>query len=178
MPPPAVDGQKIVDAAYGEIARLCKENHAKLIILVLRDSAETKDRYRLDRIPGAVIVDAHAALVEQLPVATDDEFARAYYHWWGFPPTIVDRHPNSEAHWIIALELAKEIRRIENPQPPSSGPRSPPITTPPRGEAVRDTSPGPRPGGRWRIASGSQRRSSGRSRRVGRVRPGRKEPWR
>ncbi len=118
-PPPATDGQRIVREAYGEIATLCKENQSRLIIVVLNDSVAATDPYRreLDRVPGVVVVDAHAALVKRLPVATDAAFSRAYCHWWGFPPKYIDGHPNGAAHQIIALEIASAIRRIENRDP-------------------------------------------------------------
>jgi len=113
-PRPIADGQRIVDYVYGEIGKLCEENRAKMIVVVLGDSVNTKNRHVLDRIPNALVVDAHTALIERLPEPSEEAYTKAYCHWRGNPPVLVDGHPNARAHRIIALELAKTIRRIRD----------------------------------------------------------------
>ncbi len=112
-PAPCADGQKIVNQAYGEIAQICAENRARLIIVILRPWTHTDDPYSLSRIPNAQIIDAHAALMRRLPNASVEEYAKDYCHWRGSPPVLVDTHPNAHAHWLIAEEIAPVIRKME-----------------------------------------------------------------
>jgi hypothetical protein len=112
-PAPGADGQKIVDEAYGELAQICAENHARLIIVILRPWTHTDDPYSLSRIPNAQIIDAHAALMRRLSIASVEEYAKDYCHCRGNPPVLIDPHPNAHAHWLIAEEIAPVIRKME-----------------------------------------------------------------
>jgi hypothetical protein len=108
-PAPAADDQKIIDTVYKEIANICQSYNSRMIILVLGSNTNSIDHAGLDRIPGARIVDAHAALLKALPERTPEGFRKMYGHWRGNPPVFVDDHPNPTAHRIIAQELAKSI---------------------------------------------------------------------
>ena len=55
------------------------------------------------------MVDAEAALWEELPVRTEDSYSRTYMQWRGDPPVLVDRHPNPAAHRIIADSVLREL---------------------------------------------------------------------
>ena len=45
----------------------------------------------------SIIVDAHATLLEQLSIVNKENYKKAYAHWRGSPPRIVDSHPKRES---------------------------------------------------------------------------------
>jgi hypothetical protein len=107
-PRPITDSQRIVDYVYGEIERICEENNATMMILILGN------RSHVLNLRGALVVDAQAALIGRLPERSAEAYREAYCHWSGSPPVCVDEHPNARAHRIIAVELAKTIRMTGN----------------------------------------------------------------
>jgi hypothetical protein len=112
FPKPTGDREKVIRYAYGEFAKIAEESHAKLIIVVLGNT------YRPVQIPyslfppGVTVVDAHSAMLKNLPVVNDESYAAEYHHWRGSPTVDVDAHPNERAHKIIAEEIVKTIRDL------------------------------------------------------------------
>ena len=116
IPPPTDDRQAIVDLAYGELDRLCRDFHAELIIVILDERVPPDPRESLVAASHATIVDAHAKLIARLPVPDQLTFQRFYALWRGDPPILVDHHPNSRTHEIIADEIMQAIERKRSPK--------------------------------------------------------------
>ena len=52
------------------------------------------------------MVDAHAEMIGALEIRDTPNFRLKYGTWLGSPPTILDEHPNAEAHALIAELIA------------------------------------------------------------------------
>ena len=68
IPKPATDESKVVRYVYEEIATLARENGARLIILVLGDTPDPLPVPEHLLPADGIIVDAHSALLERLPL--------------------------------------------------------------------------------------------------------------
>jgi hypothetical protein len=118
MPPPTENREKVVEYVYGEMAKLCQENQARMLIVLLSGGPAVESEYPpeeiekelqiLKGIQPATIVDAQSALYE-LVGENEETYSRAYQHWLGSPPVVVDHHPNAVAHEIIASEILEAI---------------------------------------------------------------------
>jgi hypothetical protein len=110
IPEPTNEEGEVIQSVYGELAKLAKENRAKLIIVVLkRFNEQVIIPYRL--FPqDALVVDAYQALVAKLPIANYQNYMEQYAHWRGTPLILVDTHPNARAHRIIAEEIVSKIK--------------------------------------------------------------------
>ena len=110
LPEPAANQDDVVRYVYKEIAKVAGENQTQVVILILGGN------YVEIQIPeylfphAAIIVNAQRALIERLNVANNTNYLKEYAHWRGSPPSIVDTHPNKEAHRIIAEEIVLKIR--------------------------------------------------------------------
>lgn len=109
IPKPAKNESKIVSYVYEEIAKAAREENAKLVIVVLGNNCKPVEAPRHLLPADSIIVDAHSALLEQLPIVDEENYNKDYAHWRGFPPRIVDKHPNEKAHKIIAEEIVLKI---------------------------------------------------------------------
>jgi hypothetical protein len=58
-----------------------------------------------------VVVRAQEVLNGRVPEATKEAYQRRFAHWRGQPPELVDTHPNSAAHEIIADAIVAAIER-------------------------------------------------------------------
>ncbi len=110
IPTPENNRSSVEKYAYQEIYRLCKKNGCIMVLVILGDK-EVSARYSriTDKNRDIIIVNAEAALWGKLPQKTKDEYEKAYKHWQGNPPVIIDHHPNPKAHMIIAKEICKYI---------------------------------------------------------------------
>jgi hypothetical protein len=111
VPAPASDEARVTTYVYGQIGKIAKENGAKLIVVVLGNDVNSVPISRAWFPADAAVVNAHDALLEHLPVAAQEKYDKAYAFWRGSPPAIVDRHPNENAHRVIADAVAREIGR-------------------------------------------------------------------
>ena len=109
IPKPATNESKVVSYVYEEIAKLAREENAKLVIVVLGKNHKPVEVPRHLFPADAIIVDAHSALLERLPIVDEENYKKHYAHWRGSPPRIVDNHPNEKAHKIIAEEIVLKI---------------------------------------------------------------------
>ncbi|MHB0958080.1 MAG: hypothetical protein ACYC6N_08875 [Pirellulaceae bacterium] len=108
LPLPTGDRQAVVDTVYGEFDRLCQEVGATLVIVIL-DENHPGPRESLHAARHALVVDGHAALMEQLPVRDPLLYQQVYLHWRGDPPILVDHHPNPHAHAIVADRIVNAL---------------------------------------------------------------------
>jgi len=113
IPKPASDENNIVRYVYEEIASLARENGSRLIIVVLGNSADPVPVPTHLLPSDSTIVDVHATLLERLSIVSKENYKKAYAHWRGSPPRIVDTHPNEKAHQIIANEILSKIKNRE-----------------------------------------------------------------
>jgi hypothetical protein len=111
VPAPASDEARVTKYVYEQIGELAKENGAKLIVVVLGNGLNSVPISRTWFPADAAVVNAHDSLLEHLPVAAPEQYDKAYAFWRGSPPTIVDRHPNENAHRLIADAVVREIGR-------------------------------------------------------------------
>ena len=119
-PKPAANPQQITKYVYGEMANVAKQNGTRLVIVILGYD-ENAARVPLASFPGdAIVVNAHNALLEHLPVVNRDAYEKAYYHWRGSPLRIVDAHPNETAHRLIAEAIVQKIQEYRKPSPDDS----------------------------------------------------------
>jgi hypothetical protein len=114
IPGPAADSEEIIESAYGEIERICEQNHARMAIVIITDPGESRkptpgEIQKLEGIPKVIIVNTEPALFKALPEATKKAYDSAYRIWRGSPPVGMDIHPNEIAHRIFAAEIIKTL---------------------------------------------------------------------
>jgi hypothetical protein len=110
LPRPSHDYEAVIRAAYTEIAEIAAAQHARMFVVLLDDAGERA--YFPGAEPNAPfeVIDAQGALLSRLHAPTPRAFLRQYAHWRGDPPQLVDVHPNSKAHAIIAEAVLEGIR--------------------------------------------------------------------
>ena len=122
VPRPASDQDQIIRYVYGEMSQVAKANGAKLVIVVMGNDVNPVPIHP-DWFPAdAIVVNAHDSLLQRLPVANQDNYEKAYAFWRGSPPSIVDNHPNENAHHIIAEAVTRKILDLET-DPRATSPR-------------------------------------------------------
>jgi hypothetical protein len=114
IPSPSHDESKIIQTAYGEIARLAQTNGARMIVVVLGCDEKPLPVPKEILALNPLVANAHAALLGRLPEKTLESYAKRYVHWNGSPPVVVDAHPNPSAHKIIAEEIVNIIKAADN----------------------------------------------------------------
>jgi hypothetical protein len=113
IPHPCRSPERVVEYVYTEIYRLCQENNSRMVIVVLTEpgSSRKPSSNELSRLQGlGIVVNAQSALFARLPDKSLDAYDRAYHHHRGENAVLVDRHPNENAHRIIAEEIIKAVR--------------------------------------------------------------------
>lgn len=109
---PCQNSANIVEIAYAEIASICKQSGSRMIIVFLgMDNTAYEIPASLAKL-NVLGVNAQQYLVEQLPENSYREYAKNYYHWGNKPLKIIDKHPNSWAHQIIAHIIKKKIMAV------------------------------------------------------------------
>ncbi|HEY7508752.1 MAG TPA: hypothetical protein VIG50_00785 [Vicinamibacteria bacterium] len=107
-------------AVYAEIGRLAAASGSRMVIVRLSHPLERHWQRLKELSPGALVVNAQAALDAHVPSGSRDEYYRRFGHWRGDPPRFIDNHPNPAAHRVIADEVVRAIReaRPAAPAPP------------------------------------------------------------
>lgn len=95
---------------YGEIGSLCSENNAILIVLSLFFNENISPNPEFFRNQNVLFVYADEAL-EMEAAGTDESYDVLFKHVYGDPPVIVDSHPNTRAHRIIAEKIYTELKK-------------------------------------------------------------------
>jgi hypothetical protein len=120
-PKASVNRDRVENYAYGELARICRENNTQMIVWTTGTGFHLTDVrvippdtvYKL-KIPIAY---ADSALYKRNNAWDRDTYARYYAHWWTPPgrkdSVVVDGHPNKLCHRIIADEIVKTIRESD-----------------------------------------------------------------
>ena len=121
LPRPARDQPRLIQTVYAEIEQIAKDNGARMLVVLLAEPGMRATRGQALLADHHRLVDAQAALFSRLPEPTPEAFLRAYGHWRGKPPTLVDAHPNEAAHAVIAESIVQAIRG-------GGGAAKPPVT--------------------------------------------------
>lgn len=105
LPGGAPDGA-ISEMVYAELARLCQRSRARMVVVIL----EAPGKQALGQgdfvlPPGVLLVDTKPGLYAGIAGTDRDRYLRAYGHWRGTPPRMVDEHPNARAHALIADQV-------------------------------------------------------------------------
>jgi hypothetical protein len=95
---------------YAEIGRLAVDSGARMVIVRLSHPLEQHWQRLKELSPGALVVNAQAALDARVPSGRRDDYYRLFGHWRGTPPRLLDNHPNPAAHRLIADEVVRAIR--------------------------------------------------------------------
>jgi len=109
LSPPITSRQKAVEFAYTEIQELCSANNASMLIVVIPISIDDYPKDRLDASSWR-IVHTLELLTRELPQPTQEAWSANYGFWRGTPRELVDKHPNSRMHAVIAEQLIGAIR--------------------------------------------------------------------
>jgi hypothetical protein len=114
--PAADDPHKVEEYAYNRIRSLAEENGAAVIILNLGDINYSRHSRELFSGPNVHFAEADIALDEFLRTSPSKDYTREFGHWEsdGEHDILVDPHPNSKAHRIIAGSIIREINEISH----------------------------------------------------------------
>jgi hypothetical protein len=101
--------QKVVDFAFAEIQRLCSENNARMLVVLIPRSI---DDYPVDSLASITAQKVHTLefLTKEIAEPTAKNWSLNYRFWRGNPPEMVDTHPNVHMHSIIANQLIDAVR--------------------------------------------------------------------
>jgi hypothetical protein len=112
-----VDKFSIETFVLKNLVELASKNNAHLILLILGNGDNWHDQFLLrhseflkTHANSLSIADAEGALCNNLPKFSEKVYEKTYMHWAGNPLELVDRHPNSYSHSIIAHEILKYIK--------------------------------------------------------------------
>ena len=104
--PGGASDRAISDTVYAELARLSEESGARMFVVILESAGKHAlgpPDFALP--PGERLVDTKPGLYAGISGTDEDSYLRAYGHWRGSPPRMVDEHPNARAHAIIAEQV-------------------------------------------------------------------------
>ncbi len=110
-PKPCRDRDRVAEAGYRELLRLCQAANARMVIVVLGAGIEAVEMPAAITDLGVPIAQAHTKLIDQLPQKDEDSYRKAYANWRGEPPRMVDTHPSPHAHSIIAETIVEAVRQ-------------------------------------------------------------------
>jgi len=109
-PGPTYDGLRVERYIYKEVYDLCRKYNAKMVMLFVGVKGLAQKDFDYARMrKDLIMVDAETALWNRLEDPVKEEYDKAYKHWKPDRSAIVDHHPNSRAHKIIAGEINKMI---------------------------------------------------------------------
>ena len=96
----------ISETVYPELARLARASGARMVVVILEAAGKQNLKAAdLALPPDVLVVDTKPQLYGRIRGTDRDSYLRAYGHWRGSPPRMVDEHPNARAHAIIAEQV-------------------------------------------------------------------------
>ena len=116
LPSPVPGSSDLVKAVYAELGELCRENGSRMIVVVVGSGGVPPEQMShnhieaLRSVGSITLVDAYAALYARLYPPTAQEYEKIYGIWGCTPPRLVDRHPNPQAHQVIAETVLRSLR--------------------------------------------------------------------
>lgn len=116
-PKPATDLDAVREDGLREIASLCEQNGAQLVIVrIPRPPGEKVDAPTFAAPAGAILIDTQPALLSILSDQTEQGWLQQYAFWRGTPARIVDRHPNALMHRAIAWAVIQGLEDTSESQ--------------------------------------------------------------
>ena len=119
IPEPARNSQEDIERiVYGEIEEICRNNGAKMLLITWGAGSSEKEPSYLYlgaielNLRETVIVNAYSVLYNNLQDRYPGNYLSVYGNYRGSPPVLVDTHPNSYAHAIIASEIVRTIETL------------------------------------------------------------------
>lgn len=112
VPAPTTNRLAVVKYVYEQLAGLCASNNVTLVIPVLGAPEKEMVPYELEyimSITNAIVIDTYTPIRKTLPDGEKETFLRAYAHYRGDPPVMIDGHPNAKAHAFYANEILKSL---------------------------------------------------------------------
>ncbi len=107
---------EIVAFVHAEVEALCARSGANLVYVRIDESLPPAPLPAAMLRARCTIADASAELLARLhpregasPQELRELYQRAYAHWAGDPPQIVDLHPNPAAHRVIADTILRAV---------------------------------------------------------------------
>ncbi|MDZ4775104.1 MAG: hypothetical protein SGI72_18455 [Planctomycetota bacterium] len=110
---PIAAPDRIDEFVYGEIAALCREHGARLVVVALEEGSVPWTAPLAITSLGVPIAYGTNRLRAELPEVNRTTYNRAFLHTAGDPPVLVDRHPNAHAHALIADEILTVMRNAK-----------------------------------------------------------------
>lgn len=108
--PRLVSRERISATVYPEILRLCRESGTRMVVVVLENDGEKKLVASDLGLPAEVsVIETVIGLTAGMASPDRETYLRAYGHWMGSPPRLVDEHPNARAHAIIAEQVLRAL---------------------------------------------------------------------
>jgi hypothetical protein len=107
----AATDAEVEAAVYPEIAQLCRDAGARMVIVQLDPQSLERRPEDSDvlRALGAPIARCGDRLVAELPERTRRAWNQTYTLVRGDPPRSIDPHPNARAHALIADEILRTL---------------------------------------------------------------------
>jgi hypothetical protein len=115
---PATNQGEVERYALNKIKTIAEQNGATLIILNLGDIAYSKKSHNLFSDGHVYFAEADSSLNEFLKTSSSKDYCMEFCHWKsiGKDYVLVDEHPNSKAHRLIADSIIQEIKKIKTKQ--------------------------------------------------------------
>ena len=111
--PPVASAEEIEASVYPEIAKLCADHGARLVVVVIENRWELWSEPDSIRALGLPIAWGTKRMRDQLSEQSPRAYKLAYLHVAGEPPDLIDPHPNARAHAVIAEEIVDVLQRTE-----------------------------------------------------------------
>ncbi len=114
IPPPVSQTEKITEAAYGEMNELCRQNQARMMVVIMTDPVISRkpteaEITSLRSVSLATIINTEPAFFKALPVQTRDAYSRTYKIYSADGKVCIDKHINASAHRLILSEIARGL---------------------------------------------------------------------
>lgn len=116
---PATNLREVEIYAFNKIETIAEKNGSTLIILNLGDIEYSKNSHSLFTNKKVYFAEADFFLNEYLKRSPSKDYYLEFCHWKpsGKDSILIDYHPNSKAHQLIAKSIIKEINKEKNKKP-------------------------------------------------------------
>ena len=113
LPRPSIKIDEIENYAYNKINQIAETNGTIVIILNLGNFKYTKKSHLLFSNKNIRFAEADSVLDNYLTMSLSKNYAKEFNIWKfnGKDSVLMDNHPNSKAHRLIANSIVKAIRR-------------------------------------------------------------------
>jgi hypothetical protein len=116
---PATNLIEVENYTYNKIRAIAEKNGVTLIVLNLGDIEYSRNSRHLFSDENVYFAEADSFLNEFLKTSHSKDYYMEFCHWKpsGRDSILIDYHPNSKAHRLIADSIIKEINKTKNRKP-------------------------------------------------------------